>query len=119
MVCIAVSIYASRRFLINGMFVYTTKVYSPARTATMQKKMINPFLRFEAFFFCFALRTLSSAEDGTARSRTVSGCTYTVSLSAVFLSTGLALPGEALVCLVDFELNTFMEASFFLFVLTL
>ena len=84
----------------------------------MQKKMINPFLRFEAFFFCFALRTLSSAEDGTARSRKGSGCTYTVSL-AVFLSTGFVLPGEALVCLVDFELNTFMEASFFLFVLTL
>ena len=85
----------------------------------MAKKIINLFLRFAAFFFFFALRTLSSAELAAVRSCTGSGRTYVGSHTAAFFSARFDLPDVVPVFLVDFELNIFMEASFFLFMLTL
>ena len=85
----------------------------------MQKKMIKPFLRFAAFFFLFTLRTMSSAELAVVRSCTGSGRTYVGSHTAAFFAARFDLPDVVPVFLVDFELNIFMEASFFLFMLTL
>lgn len=82
----------------------------------MQKNTIKPFLRFAAFFFFLTLRTLSSAAVTLTVSRTGSGFTRAAAFgAAAFWGAGLAFACVgAAVCLVDFELNIFMENAFFL-----